>query len=323
MSGRQDEKEAVAARESDLWAITSYFNPVGYRRRLENYRVFRERLKIPLVAVELAYGADFELDESDAEILIQLRGGDVMWQKERLLNIALDAMPDACTKVAWLDCDIVFGNEEWSGQVSRLLERFALLQAFERVHDMPRDFSPGALTKKAAEFSRFSVVSAIAAGAPAFGCLAEDPPGDRFKSARGHAWAARREILADRGFYDANILGGGDRAMAAAVFGHFGAASMAHRMTSSHLEWYLAWAKPFQATVGGAVSFVGGDVFHLWHGEMKDRRGIERHTRLNGFGFDPATDIAIDPNGCWRWASDKPELHEYVRNYFQRRREDG
>jgi hypothetical protein len=44
-----------------LWAITSYFNPMKYQRRRANYRLFRERLGVPLVTVELAYGPDFEL----------------------------------------------------------------------------------------------------------------------------------------------------------------------------------------------------------------------------------------------------------------------
>jgi hypothetical protein len=34
----------------DFWAITSYFNPSHYQRRLVNYRIFRERLQMPLVA---------------------------------------------------------------------------------------------------------------------------------------------------------------------------------------------------------------------------------------------------------------------------------
>jgi hypothetical protein len=83
-----------------LWPITSYFNPIGYRRRLSNFRAFRERLNVPLVAVELTYGSDFELQEQDADILIQLRGGTVLWQKERLLNLALQALPTHCRKVA-------------------------------------------------------------------------------------------------------------------------------------------------------------------------------------------------------------------------------
>jgi hypothetical protein len=70
----------------DLWAITSYFNPVRYQLRLSNFRTFRKRLKVPLVVVELSYGDDFELQEPDADILIPLRGGAALWQKERLLN---------------------------------------------------------------------------------------------------------------------------------------------------------------------------------------------------------------------------------------------
>ena len=34
-------------------------------------------------------------------------------------------------------------------------------------------------------------------------------------------------------------------------------------------------------------------------------------------------DIAIAETGCWRWATDKPDLHRYVRDYFAARKEDG
>ena len=44
-----------------LWAITSFFNPAGYKSRLTNYRLFRSRLDVPLVAVELSFTGEFEL----------------------------------------------------------------------------------------------------------------------------------------------------------------------------------------------------------------------------------------------------------------------
>ena len=40
---------------NDLWAITAYFNPFGYRRRRENYGLFRKNLEVPLLTVELGY----------------------------------------------------------------------------------------------------------------------------------------------------------------------------------------------------------------------------------------------------------------------------
>jgi len=82
-------KTAADRYGHDLWAITCYFNPAGYRRKLANYRLFRQHLVIPLVAVEMGYGHDFELTNDDPDIMVQLRGGDVLWQKERLLNLAL------------------------------------------------------------------------------------------------------------------------------------------------------------------------------------------------------------------------------------------
>jgi len=42
----------------NLWASTSYFNPARHRQRLRDFRVFRSRLRAPLIAVE----------PSDAEI---------------------------------------------------------------------------------------------------------------------------------------------------------------------------------------------------------------------------------------------------------------
>src|SRR4051812_27505421 len=97
-----------------LWAITSYFNPMGYRRRLANYKLFHARLNVPLVAVELAYGPDFELNAGDADVLVQLRSQDVLWQKERLLNLAMRSLPSGCRYVVWLDCDIIFEADDWS-----------------------------------------------------------------------------------------------------------------------------------------------------------------------------------------------------------------
>ena len=105
-----------------MWAMTSYYNPVRYKRRLSNYRIFRENLGVPLITVELSFNGQFELTEEQADILIQISGGAVLWQKERLLNVALQAVPSSCTKVAWLDCDILFDTPNWIEAADGLLD---------------------------------------------------------------------------------------------------------------------------------------------------------------------------------------------------------
>jgi hypothetical protein len=129
-----------------LSAITSYFNPVGYTHRLENYRLFRKHLAVPLVTVELSFNGRFELTREDADILVQIRGSHVMWQKERLLNTGIKWVPSACDKIAWLDCDIIFGSDEWVDRAIRALDEFSLVHLFQERHDLTRDAKPDQLS---------------------------------------------------------------------------------------------------------------------------------------------------------------------------------
>jgi hypothetical protein len=307
----------------DLWAITSYFNPVRYRRRLQNFRIFRERLGLPLVVVELTYGSGFELQEQDADILIQLRGGAVLWQKERLLNLALKALPSDCRNVAWLDCDVLFGSADWAESAVQLLDRFAIIQLFKNVHYMPPHWSsPGTLMAEA-EFMRPSAAFSISSGQPAKMTIGHTLDTREGTSATGFAWAARRELLNQHGFYDACILGGGDRAMCCAANHCFDEMVKRHYWNQRQRDRYIAWAKPFYETVRAETGYLDGDIFHLWHGNLRGRRTRTRHEGLQRFQFDPFTDIAIDTNGSWRWNTDKPDMHDYVSGYFSSRREDG
>src|SRR5262249_19120239 len=92
--------------DAQLWAVTCYFNPAGYRTKRENFRTFRRHLGLPLLAVEQGLGGRFELGPDDADVLVRVPGGDVLWQKERLLTIGIRALPRECELLAWVDCDI-------------------------------------------------------------------------------------------------------------------------------------------------------------------------------------------------------------------------
>jgi hypothetical protein len=94
----------------DLWVIAAYYNPHGYQTRAHNYALFATSLArsgIPLLTVECAFG-DEPFVLSDSATVLKLRCQSVLWQKERLLNVAIATLPPTCTKVAWLDADILF-----------------------------------------------------------------------------------------------------------------------------------------------------------------------------------------------------------------------
>jgi hypothetical protein len=299
-----------------LWAITTYFNPRRYRSKLANYRLFRAHLNLPLLAIELAYGPHHELDKKDADILVRRRGHDVLWQKERLLNSALQALPDDCRNVVWVDCDVVFEAKDWPRRTNEMLDHFRLVQPFRQVHRMPAAWVPGEVKPSMTEQLN-SVPFLIASGMPIETCLGT--PASQIQCTPGYAWAANRSLLENFQFYDACVVGGGDSAMARAAYGRF---DDALRLQHLHRDHYLAWAVPFHDAVRSKVTFLDGDLLHLWHGKTEHRRYRERNEALARFAFNPMVDVAVDQEGAWRWNSGKSELHAFVNEYFELRRED-
>ena len=303
------------------WAVTCLFNPQGYRRRIANYRAFRRHLEVPLVAVELSFDGRFELDSKDAEILLRIDGGDVLWQKERLLNLGVAGLPRECRSVSVLDCDIVFENREWSRAAVERLERSPVVHLFSEVHFLKRDAgAPFAL--EGAERQESSA-RAICANVPVRDCLGTQGGNGRGRHTPGLAWAFRRELLDRHGLFDGCVIGGGDTATACASWGAFDTVEERHAMNRRQRSYYRAWAEPWYESVRGNVDFIDGKLFHLWHGEIADRRAQARHLDLVEHDFDPHRDLAGDRNGPWRWASPKPALHRMLADYFAARREDG
>jgi len=308
----------MRARSGPLWAITSVFNPMGYKQRPANYQRFRDALTIPLATVELGYDGHWNLDASAADIYLRVGGGSVLWQKERLLNLVLDQLPADCQYVAWIDCDLLFMERDWADRLIEALTSAPLVQPFSKLRYLDRNGSstgPGLLVDSVA-----MRVDAGQAAAEAVGCVT-----DRTKGAPlpGMAWAARRDVLVRHGFYDTCIIGGGDTALACAAFGVPDITVALHRMNQWQQQRYLAWAERFYRDIGGRVGVVHGEVHHLWHGDLADRQAGTRHGGLVPHDFDPEADIRIGPEGAWVWASDKRELHNYVYNYFRSRNEDG
>lgn len=309
--------------DSEIWAITSFFNPARYYRRRENFREFRNRLGIPLLAVELGFDQQFELRDDDAEILIRKTGGDVMWQKERLLNIALTALPASCRYVAWIDSDLIFARSDWPALAVRALEVAPLVQLFSNLYLLARGVQDKMTNTTSVEACLPALGKGIRSGRSARECFAETRAGSAHAYSASPAWAMRRDVLSSFGFYDACILGGGDSALICAMLGFPDHVVLRHHMNAPRAEHYLEWAKPVAACVGADFAMLDGAAFHLWHGSIADRRYADRHVAFGRFDFDPTRDIAAQPSDAWRWNTDRPDMHAHVAAYFASRFEDG
>lgn len=294
-----------------MWAITSYYNPAGYERRRRNYETFRKRLAVPLLAVEMSFDGRFELRQDDADILIQVSGGAVLWQKERLLNLAISHLPAEVDNVAWIDCDVIFDRDDWVAAAERLLARAKIVQLFSEAIDIEPDETNIYLSGRGIyDRSEPSFAFCATHGAPSSG---------RFV---GLAWAAKRNLLRDVGLYDGMVIGGGDRAIVAAALGTPETVVDRFCLDGKRASHYLDWARRFRAAVMDGIDYVDGRVFHLWHGDLENRQYSERHRLLAGHDFCVDRDLVLGPNGTWHWAKPRPDLEAFLEKYFHDRAED-
>ncbi len=298
--------------------ITTYFNPVGYRSRRENHAAFAgslEAQRVPLLTVELALGDDpFELPASAS--VLHLRGRSRLWMKERLINAAVSQLPDHYNAFAWLDGDLLFADESWFSQLAVRLETCDIVQPFERVVHLP----PGHRRFEGEILEEDTGLVAQSAQEPDW--LARRRVGALPFAVPGYAWAARRSLFAKAGLYDRSILGSGDAVLADCLFDSFGLyhyTSMLNRAMTEDME---DWRRRVFGGRTVRVGYLPGEVYHLWHGSMEDRRYCSRDEILLRHDFDPRLDLTL-AGDLYEWASEKPGLHADVAAYFADRREDG
>jgi hypothetical protein len=300
----------------DVAVVTSYFNSHKYASKRRGFGLFRdsmERSGVPLFIGECAFSDHaFELEPSDS--VFRFRSRDVMWQKERLINLTIERLPDRFTKVVWVDADVLFTNPRWLVEASESLDRFPVIQPFSHaVRLRPGETSDFGGGERSRGFC--FTHSAI----PALSRLRYHIHGHT-----GFAWGADRELLSTIGLYDAAIVGTGDHLMAHAFCGDFATPCLQVVFGGSpgYLEHFRRWAESAWERVHGRLGFVGGAALHLWHGETVNRGYARRYRRLTARGYDPQVHLQTQPSGLWGWSDEGAVLAKTTWRYFRDRRED-
>ncbi len=301
-----------------LWVITAYYNPVGYRTRRKNYEAFAGELArsgIPLLTVECAFD-DQPFDLPVSMEVVRVRSRSILWQKERLLNLAISWLPRVCESVAWLDCDLLFTNPDWAVETVALLQAVPLVQVFRTCNRLTKE---GTVRAGSADICQ------------SFGSVVGRDPsvlhGGTFErhGHTGYGWAARRSLLDRHGLYEYAVAGSADHFMAHAATGDLDSPCIERMQLRNPLlrQHYREWAAPFHESVRGAVAATSGEILHLWHGEAEDRKYSLRHVELADLGYNPYTDLIAPPGKPFELKEGKPTLAEWFRNYFPLRQEDG
>ncbi len=301
----------------DLWVVSTYFDSEGYSSKLRALRAYMatmERSGIPLLLVEGAFGKrPFLLPESDR--VLHVRCPSILWQKERLLNIAIDHLPPSCMKVAWLDTDVFFENADWAVETASLLDEHPVVQPFDVALWLPKGTT--AFRGKGLAWSGFAAASQRHPGLFLSGDF------DRHGHS-GYAWAARRELIAKHGLYDRSIVGSGDHLMAHVMMGDLWSPCVTNSVGAetafrASLE---DWGRPFHEDVRSDVGFISGALLHRWHGDRKKRRYYKRMVGLLARQYDPSLDVREAPSGALEWTEHGAALGRWMKDYFSGRKED-
>ena len=299
----------------DLLLVTCYFNSNNFQSRRANYDAFAHPIHesgLQLLTIECAFG-DNEFTLPPSPNILRVRTPHVMWQKERLINLAVASLPASVRKIAWLDCDVLFTNPDWAVQTAALLDDFPIVQTFKTAIRLPRgETSYRGLGEV---WNGFGWVSEV---------VPDYFPRDYVQHGHtGFGWAAQRELLEEHGLYDACISGSGDHVMAHAMRGDPAMECDKFLMSPKLREHFAQWARPFHTAVAGRIGSTPGTVLHLWHGTTEDRKYGDRHEGLIRLDFDPVADLQPSPDGVWQWAGDKLELRHWMGEYFVSRKKDG
>ena len=314
------EKPATPAPPADLQqlqVICCHFNPAGFAAPLDNLQRFLDRMheqQVDVLLVHAVFPGDRSLDVEGARIIeipVDHPARQTLWQKERLLNIAEQHLPDDVDAVAWIDADVLL-PDGWPQKTLAALNRFAAVQPWRLATQSLPDGSTEPIEKP-------SVGSGSAAGQRAELRL------DRLHP--GFAWAMRRDCFrAAGGLLESMVTGGGDGLIASAFSGRPLSHGVLARLSPAWLAQFEAYRQRAAAAVPGPVGFVDQPLTHLWHGSRENRRYLERWDYLARDSYNPDTDLELAESGLLQWSHrallDKSLMVAKVANYFADRRED-
>lgn len=283
--------------------IVPFFSIYENTYAIDAFNEFKEQIpKSDLFVIELSY-FDLPFYIAESKNFIRLRGdrNNLMWQKERLINIALQHIPREYTNIAWIDGDILFENTKWKEDLHKKLVESSVVQLFETANTLEYD-------RKTINRSVISIVKSQ------YNIPNAHP---------GFAWAARREELGQVGLFDYHITGNGDSHM----YGFFsGVYPDWHATVSLKLPGFEYYAKTYVRKLNehltSGVGYIPGHINHIYHGNYSNRNYNSRQELLMSNNYDPVSDIRINSAGLFEWNFDSESarnLYADIIAYFKAR----
>jgi hypothetical protein len=298
-----------------LAAITCLFGS-GSPQRLANYHRFAADLRemgLPLYTVEATFpGEPAVLVPGSTVWQYALGDRQILWQKERLLNLAAARLPADVDAIAWLDADVLFDCRELPWAIEQVLQQCPVAQLWQYAvllgPDGQRQLWP------------HNVPAAESLAAHNYGRLARGQTLDVSPRAShpGFAWAMRREAWdAMRGLYELDLGGVGDGLMGVAWLGAGRANPYLRSASPAMRADAMLWSDRAAAVIKGRVGYLPIAVGHLYHGPIRARQYGRRTRRLAQHGYDPRRHVSREIGQPLAWTDEAPSaLVDWWKRFF-------
>jgi hypothetical protein len=272
--------------------VTSYYNPCKYKIKKINYKKFKKNIelnKINLITFELAPSeSDFEIEDS-----IKFIGNPLFWPKENLLSQCLKLYPQE-DKIAWVDCDIIFENNNWFKETEEKLEKYDVLQLFEEVNFLKKTN----LIEKKFKSTIFEFY-----GNKNF------KDGFPNQGHPGFAWAAKRKYF---NFYRENFVFSSDVIYASSITKNYWIID-SWKIDKDLKTSIIYWCQ--QNNNNAKFGNIKGHINHLWHGSWQNRQYNSRMSLLNYY-----KEIKLENNF---FECKNKKIIDIFHKFYKKRNEDG
>lgn len=297
--------------DAKLYVVTPITNTQRYKNRYKLYKNFEKMVNDSgaiLYTIEAAYGnRPFEVTTEENTRNIQLRTNDELWQKENLINIAIQRLPSDWEYVAWIDGDISFARSDWVSETIHQLQHYNFVQMFSNAVDLSPDFKiirnhngfvysyKNKMVKKN-EYSNWHP---------------------------GFAWATTKNSFNSvGGLIEHAVVGSADKYMALGLIGKINE-SLNEKLNKNYINKMKKWESLAEENIKRNIGFVDGTILHYWHGDKKNRGYDWRSKILIENNFDPDVDLKKDWQGMFSLVGNKIKLRDDIIKYFKSRDEDG
>ena len=314
---------------SEAIVISCFFNPQNSPYRIKAFNHFYDSIKhLNHQIIECVIG-DSKPQLPENKNIKRVYTESLLWHKETLLNKIISELPKKYKYIFWVDADVIFTNKDWLIEAVDDFENYDtdILQPFEYcVHLNKDELKPSFDTER---YKKYESVHDPKLRHPQMWksfCANNEIglSGDENYDRHGHvgfAWGAKREVLEKVPLYDKALIGGADHIIAHAAAGHFVGNKLHSCIMKSftdNVDEVTDWSRKFYSVVQGRISYVQGDLYHIWHGDIDKRQYLKR---IQDFTSKTKGITIKDKNGLYV-TKDEDNI-AYMNNYFKKREVSG